>query len=70
MFIKVLLKNDYGLVASYNICLLIAKCGKPHTIWEKLIFLAISEAISTVMHQDAFSVVTSIPLSNNLMELI
>ena len=64
MFNKAFNKNDDGLVASYNISLLIAKCGKPHTIGEKLILPA-SEAISTVMHQDASSVVKSIPLSNN-----
>ena len=65
MFNKVVTKNDDGLVASYNISLLIAKCGKPHTIGEKLILPAISEPISTVMHQDASIVVKSIPLSNN-----
>ena len=42
MFNKVVTKNDDGLVASYNISLLIAKCGKPHTIGEKLILPAIS----------------------------
>ena len=65
MFNKVQNKNADGLIASYNISLLIAKCGKPHTIGEMLILPAISEAISTVMHQDASSVVKSIPLSNN-----
>ena len=65
MFNKAFNKNDDGLVASYNISLLIAKCEKPHTIGEKLILPSISEAISTVMHQDASSVVKSIPLSNN-----
>ncbi|KAI6650135.1 SCAN domain-containing protein 3-like [Oopsacas minuta] len=65
MINKITTKNDDGLVASYNISLLIAKCGKPHTIGEKLILPAIREVISTVMHQDASSVVRSIPLSNN-----
>ena len=62
---KIATKNDDGLVASYKISLLIAKCGKPHTIGEKLILPAIREVISTVMHQDESSVVRSIPLSNN-----
>ncbi|KAI6653976.1 SCAN domain-containing protein 3 [Oopsacas minuta] len=65
MINKITTKNDDGLVASHNISLLIAKCGKPHTIDENLILPAIREAISTVMHQDASSVVRSIPLSNN-----
>ena len=65
MIKKITTKNDDGFVASYNISLLIAKCGKPHTIGEKLILPAIKEVISTVMHQDASSVVRSIPLSNN-----
>ena len=65
MINKIATKNDDGLVASYNISLLIAKCGKPHTIGEKLILPAIRVVISTVMHQDASSVVRSIPLSNN-----
>ena len=65
MINKITTKNDDGLVASYNISLLIAKCGKPHTIGKKLILPAIREFISTVMHQDASSVVRSIPLSNN-----
>ena len=38
---------------------------KTHTIGEKLILPAISEAIATVMHQDASIVVKSNPLSNN-----
>ena len=63
MINKIATKNDDGLVASYKISLLIAKCGKPHTIGEKLILPAIREVISTVMHQDASSVVRSIPLT-------
>ncbi|KAI6658248.1 SCAN domain-containing protein 3 [Oopsacas minuta] len=45
--------------------LLIAKCGKPHAIGEMLTLPAIGGVISTVMHQDASSVVRSIRLSNN-----
>ena len=65
MYNKVVTNIDDGLVVSYNISLQIAKCGKPHTIGEKLILPAISEAISSVINQDASIVVKSIPLSNN-----
>ena len=41
MFGRVDKQNMDGLVASYNISLLIAKTGKPHTIGEKLILPAI-----------------------------
>ena len=54
-----------GLRAFYNISLLIAKSGKPHTISEGLILPAVSEVISTVLHKSAFDVTKRIPLSNN-----
>ena len=38
IFGKIDRQNIDGLVASYNISLLIAKSGKPHTIGEKLIY--------------------------------
>ena len=65
MFKKGNIKNKDGLVASYNISKLIAKCGKPHNIGETLILPAITEVISTVMHQSAPEIVRSIPLSND-----
>ena len=65
MFRKVDKQNIDGLAASYNISLLIAKAGKPHTIDEKLILPAIQEAITTVMHTDGRRVIQSIPLSND-----
>ncbi|XP_010775064.1 zinc finger BED domain-containing protein 5-like, partial [Notothenia coriiceps] len=52
-------------IASYNISLLIAKCGQPFTIGEKLVLPAIKEVISTVMERDPTQVLKSIPLSND-----
>ncbi|KAJ8909724.1 hypothetical protein NQ315_016770 [Exocentrus adspersus] len=43
MFASTSQSNDDGLRASYNISLLIAKSGKPHTIGEQLILPAIEE---------------------------
>ena len=46
MFRKVDTQNDDGLIASYNISLLIAKAGKSHyTIGEQLILPAIQEEL-------------------------
>ncbi|KAM3833924.1 zinc finger BED domain-containing protein 5-like [Diretmus argenteus] len=56
---------DSGLVASYNISLMIAKCGLPFTVGENLVLPSIKEAISTVMERDPTQVVKSIPLSND-----
>ncbi|GBP05596.1 SCAN domain-containing protein 3 [Eumeta japonica] len=43
MFASTSQSNDDGLRASYNISLLIAKSGKPHTIGEQLILPAVEE---------------------------
>ena len=51
--------KDRGLEASYEISLLIAKCGKNHTIGENLI----KPAISTFLKNDQD--LQSMPLSNN-----
>ncbi|KAF0713483.1 SCAN domain-containing protein 3-like, partial [Aphis craccivora] len=59
--------ND-GLRASYNISLLIAKTGKPHTIGEDLILPAIKEVITTVLHKPAADIVRKIPLSNSSVQ--
>ncbi|XP_055924696.1 zinc finger BED domain-containing protein 5-like [Argiope bruennichi] len=53
---------------SYNISLLIAKSGKPHTIGEELILPAIEEVIKTVLHKPPFDVLKRIPLSNNIVQ--
>ncbi|CAH1998299.1 unnamed protein product [Acanthoscelides obtectus] len=57
-----------GLRASYNISLLIAKSGKPHTIGEKLILPAVEEVLKTVLHKPASDIIKRIPLSNNTVE--
>lgn len=68
MFASKSQSNDDGLRASYNISLLIAKSGKPHTIGEELILPAIEEVLKTVLHKPAFEVLRRIPLSNNTVQ--
>ena len=41
-----------GLLASYNLSLMIARKGKPHTIGEKLILPAVKEVLNTVLHHE------------------
>lgn len=65
LFARKTTQTDSGLIASYNISLLIAKCGQPFTIGEKLVLPAIKEVISTVMERDPTQVLKSIPLSND-----
>ena len=57
-----------SLQASYNICLLIAQSGKPHTIGETLILPAVSEVLRTVLHKPPEQVIKSIALSNNTVQ--
>ncbi|KAG8236679.1 hypothetical protein J437_LFUL017070 [Ladona fulva] len=45
------------LRASYNISLIIAKSGKPHTIGEELILPAVSEVLSTVLHKPPYDTI-------------
>lgn len=68
MFASTSQSNDDGLRASYNISLLIAKSGKPHTIGEQLILPAIEEVLKTVLHKPPFDVLKRIPLSNNTVQ--
>jgi len=56
--------KDRGLEASYEISLLIAKCGKNHTIGENLIKPAISTFLKVVLEKDDQDL-KSMPLSNN-----
>ncbi|KRX13164.1 Zinc finger MYM-type protein 6 [Trichinella nelsoni] len=57
-----------GMKASYNISLLIAKTGKPHTIDEELILPAVSEVLHTVLHKPATDIIKKIPLSNTTVQ--
>ncbi|XP_056647403.1 SCAN domain-containing protein 3-like [Diorhabda sublineata] len=68
MFTLTSQRNDDGFRASYNISLLIAKSGKPHTIGEQLILPAVEEVIKTVLHKPAFDIIKKIPLSNNSVQ--
>lgn len=68
MFASSSIKDDDGLRASYNISLLIAKSGKPHTIGEQLILPAIAEVLNNVLHKSAHDILKRIPLSNNTVQ--
>lgn len=68
MFASTSQSNDDGLRASYNISLLIAKSGKPHTIGEQLILPAVEEVLKTVLHKPPYDVLKRIPLSNNTVQ--
>ena len=50
-------REDDGLRASYNISLLIAKSGKPHTIGETLIIPAIEEVLKNLLHKPAADII-------------
>ncbi|KFD48236.1 hypothetical protein M514_15905, partial [Trichuris suis] len=57
-----------GLLASYNISLLIAKSGKAHTIGEELLIPVISEVLNTVLHTPAADVIKKVSLSNDTVQ--
>ena len=55
-----------GLLASYNLPLIIVK--KRQAIVEKLILSVVKGVLNTVLHHKAcFSVITSIPFSNDIV---
>ena len=68
MFTSSSKNSDDGLKASYNISLLIAKAGKPHTTGEELVLPAVKEVIKTVLHKSPEQVIKSIPLSDNSVQ--
>lgn len=61
-------QDDDGLRASYNISLMIAKTGKPHTIGEDLILPAVKEVITTVLHKPAEDIIRKMSLSNSSVQ--
>jgi hypothetical protein len=61
-------QNTYGLLAVYNVSLLIAKSGQPHTIGEGLIPLAVSEVLRTVLHKSPHDIIKTIPLNNSSVQ--
>ena len=67
MFTSSSKNSDDCLKTSYNISLLIAKAGKPHTIGEELILPAVKEVIKTVLHKSE-QVIKSIPLSDKSVQ--
>ena len=67
MFTSSLKNSDDSLKDSYNISLLIAKAGKPHTIGE-LSLPVVKEVIKTVLHKSPEQVIKSIPLSDNSVQ--
>ncbi|KFD48214.1 hypothetical protein M513_10928 [Trichuris suis] len=60
-------END-GLLASYNISLIIAKSGKPHSIGKVLLLPVISEVLRTLLHISPTEITRKIPLSNNTVQ--
>ena len=70
MFTSSSKNSDDGLKASYNISLLIAKAGKPHTIREELILPAVKEVIKTFLYKSPEQVIKSIPLSDNSVQQV
>jgi hypothetical protein len=65
VFCKTSQQNTDGFRASYNISLLIAKSGKPHTIGEEVIIPAVSEVIKTVLDKSAEDIIKKTSLSNS-----
>ena len=54
-----------GLLASYKVSYLIAKCGKPHTVGKNLIIPAVKEIMS-IMFSNPVDIISNISLSNLL----
>lgn len=65
LFTKQSSQLEQGLIASYKISKLIAKCGKSHTIGETLILPAVKEIINTMMGPGTSDITSLIPLSNS-----
>lgn len=68
MFTKTDDQLEKGLLATYNISLMIAKTGSAHTVAETLVLPAVKEVIETVMGQNSAPVLNVMPLSNNTVQ--
>ena len=68
MFTSSSKNSDDDLKASYNVSLLIAKAGKPHTIGKELILPAVKDVIKTVLFKSPEQVIKSIALSDNSVQ--
>ncbi|XP_040581087.1 protein FAM200C-like [Lepeophtheirus salmonis] len=68
MFSSTLEQSTYGLRASYNISLMIARSSNPHTIGEELILPAVREVLHSVVHKSPDQIMKSIFLSNNSVQ--
>ncbi|XP_040575992.1 protein FAM200C-like [Lepeophtheirus salmonis] len=68
MFSSTAEQSTDGLRASYNISLMIARSGKPHTIGEELILPAVREVLHTVVHKSPDQIMKSISLSSNSVQ--
>ncbi|GFV86359.1 protein FAM200B [Trichonephila clavipes] len=64
-FKKTLLVNEKALFTSYKVSYKIARCKKPHTIAEELIFPAAIEIVETMFGDNFAKELQSIPLSND-----
>ena len=69
MFSKLSQQSDDGLHVSYNLSLMMARKGEPHTISKELILPSLKEVWDTVLHHKVSSaVIKSILLSYNTVQ--
>uniref|UniRef100_A0A5S6QNG2 DUF4371 domain-containing protein n=1 Tax=Trichuris muris TaxID=70415 RepID=A0A5S6QNG2_TRIMR len=57
-----------SLVAPYKISLMIARCGKPHTIGEQLLVPVVNEVLRTIFHDSEPDISRKISLSKNTVQ--
>ena len=67
MFASQSCRNQSGVLASYEISLLIARCGKPHTIGEDLVKPALAIFAKTVLGRND-NPASGVPLSNSSVQ--
>jgi len=61
-------KNKNAVKASYEVCKLIAKTGKPHTIGEGLILSAVKAIVKTMLGEKAAKELNILSLSNDTVK--